>query len=201
MAERRFNQLYATYAEAVQVVADLTAIGIPTEAISLVESEADARLPHGVSVDSAQHPAGTGATLGAAIGGGIGVLIGVGSITVPFTDALLAAGWFVPFAVFAGIGALLGALLGAVTRLGVTNKRDHMLATGLQKGQHLVMVQVSDVLGPRVQEILNRPHDLPPGTTQPESSWDEEVVVDDRTVAEERAAIRRTEVTIERNSA
>ena len=80
--------------EAVQVVADLTAAGIPATSIALIESEADPRLPSDVMDDTAQSPAGTGASMGAFVGGGIGVLAGVGAITIPCsTPWCRPAGW------------------------------------------------------------------------------------------------------------
>ncbi len=54
-----------------------------------------------------------------------------------------------PTLTFAGIGAAVGAVLGAVTRLGVTNRKAHTIAEGLTRGQHLVVVRVDERMPPR----------------------------------------------------
>ena len=56
MALRMVSRFYVTYADAVQAVADLGAVGIPDADISLIESEDDARLPADVAKDAAQPP-------------------------------------------------------------------------------------------------------------------------------------------------
>ncbi len=132
MAQRMLNHFYPTYAEAVQAVADVTAFGIPTDDISLIESDADARLPPEVMRDSAQNPAGTGATLGAAIGAGLGALAGVGAVAIPYTDPLVAAGWVVTCVTLAGVGALAGFLIGILFVARVRKDPAHATATRLQ---------------------------------------------------------------------
>ena len=198
MVERTIDHLYNTYEEAVQVVADLTAAGVPATDISLIEGENDARLPRDVVADSAQNPAGTGATLGAAIGAGIGVLEGVGAISLPFLTPLTTAGWIVPTLVLAGIGAAIGAAIGAVTKLGVTNTKAHSLAAGLQRGQHLVMAKVPEDMAAQAQAIMAAKRDLPPDYPTPEPDYDMEYVADHRSVAQERAAIHRQERELDR---
>lgn len=194
MAQRTIDHFYTTYAEAVQVVADLSAEGLSADDISLIESQTDPRLPSEVGEDAAQNPAGRGATLGTAIGGGIGALDGVGAITIPFTDPLVQAGWIVPTLVFAGVGAVLGAILGAVTKFGVTNRKAHVIAEGLTRGQHLVVVRVDDRYVGQVEAIMNRPR---AAANLPDPAYDEEYVDDNRTVAEEAASIHQAERTIQ----
>ena len=156
MALRTIDRFYPTYTEAVEVVADLIAAGIPATDVSVIESEMDARLPQEVVTDTAQSPAVTGGTIGAAIGAGIGALDGVGSINIPFTDPLVATGWVLPCVVFAIIFGIIGAIVGTITKLGVSNKQAHTLASGLQKGQHLVMVRVDEVQIPLVETVFAR---------------------------------------------
>ena len=158
MAMRTFDHLYGTYEEAVEVVAELNRMGIPPDAINLIESDADARLPSDVADDAAQNPAIAGATLGGTVGAGIGALVGVDAISMPFVSPLAAGGWLLPCAVLAVVGAVLGGAVGAVTRLGVTNRRAHSLAAGLQRGDHLVMVRADDAYGPRIEAVMQAPH-------------------------------------------
>ncbi len=56
MALRTIDHFYRTYAEAVQVVADLTAEGVPAADINLIESESDPRLPAEVAAGRGAEP-------------------------------------------------------------------------------------------------------------------------------------------------
>ncbi len=165
MAQHTLSHLYPTYALATEAMADLTALGIPDADISLIESEADARLPAGVSADMAQSPARTGATLGFGIGLGLGALIGVGAVSLPPLDLLASAGWLPPTALGAVIGGLLGAGVGKVSRMGVSDQRSHDFATGLQLGQHLLLVQVDDGLVAQAELVLAHPRQPAPLAT------------------------------------
>ncbi len=190
MVQRTIDQFYPSYAEAVQVVADLTSAGIPPADVSLIDSETDARLPGGVATDNTQNPVVTGATLGATVLGGLGVLAGVGAITLPFADPLVATGWVLPFVVFAVVGALVGAAIGALVRLGLKNKPGRAIATRLQRGQQLVMVRADDSQIPLVEGILARRHVVPPAaldTTEP--LYDVDVPVTARTNVDEVAPV------------
>ncbi len=173
MPQRTLTHLYPTYAEAVQVVADLTAMGVDTGNISLIESEADARLPPDVARDEARNPTVSGATIGGAIGAAIGALAGVGAVNIPYTGPLVALGWFAPMLVGGVIGAVLGAVIGTLTKVGVAGPQAHQLAAGLQRGEHLVMVRVEEAYAPQVQAILTKVHVLPPATPLPEPAFDE----------------------------
>ncbi len=197
MAQQTIDHVYRTYAEAVQVVADLTAEGVPPAAISMIESEADPRLPREVSQDTAQSPAATGATMGSVVGGGIGALAGVGAIAIPFLDPLVQTGWVVPTITLAGVGAVLGAILGAVTRVGVTNRKAHGIAEALTRGEHLVVVQVDDSFAAQVEAIMIRPRSA---ASLPDPAYDMEYVDDTRSPAQEAAAIHRAERTVQYKS-
>ena len=197
MAQRTIDHFYRTYVEAVQVVADLTAEGVPAADINLIESEADPRLPSEVAEDAAQNPAGTGATMGAVVGGGIGALAGVGAITIPFIDPIVQTGWVLPTVTFAGVGALIGALLGAVTKVGVTNRKAHSIAEGLTRGQHLVVVRVDESFAAQIEAIMTRPRATGP---LPDPAYDMEYVADPRTPAQEAAAIHREERAVQYKS-
>ena len=197
MALVTIDHFYRTYAEAVQVVADLTAEGVPATDINLIESEFDARLPAEVTRDTAQSPAGTGATLGAVIGGGLGALAGVGAINVPLLDPLVQLGFMAPFATLAAIGAVVGAILGALTRLGVTNRDAHAMAGRLARGEHLVVVRIDDAYAGQIEAVLNRPHPTGP---VPEPLFDLENRPDDRSPAEQTAELRQAERTVQYRS-
>ena len=197
MAQRVIDHFYPTYAEAVQVVADLTAQGVPAADINLIESESDPRLPAEVADDTAQNPAGTGASLGTAIGGCLGALVGVGAVTIPLLDPLVQAGWVVPTVTGAGIGAVIGAVVGAVTRAGVTNRKAHTIAAGLTRGQHLVVVRVDEAYAAQVEALLAQPRATGP---LPDPAYDMEPVDDERSAGQVAADLRRAERTVQYKS-
>lgn len=190
MAMRTIDHLYNTYAEAVQAVADLTRAGVRPDAISLIESDSDPRLPREVADDPADDPVMSTASLGATILGGVGLLDGIGSITIPGTEALAETGWVIPLVVFAVIGGVLGAMLGAVLRARIRNRKAHVLAAGLQRGKHLVMAQVDERDAAKMEAIMSVTRLQKPGVSP---AYDMEPVRDDRTVAQEKAAIQREE--------
>ena len=161
MVQRTIDRFYPSYAEAVQVVADLTSSGIPAGNISLIESELDGRLPQDVTNSAAQNPIVTGLTLGAAIGGGLGALDGVGAISLPYLEPLARTGWILPCVVFAVVFGLVGALIGAIARRTLKNPASLDVASRLQRGQHLVMVRVDESEIAPVESILSRTHTIP----------------------------------------
>ena len=197
MAQRIIDHFYPTYADAVQVVADLTALGVPAADISVIDNESDPRLPTEVADDTAQNPAGTGATLGTVFGGCFGALLGVGAITIPILDPLVQAGWVVPTVTFAGVGAIIGAIVGAITRLGVTNRKAHTIAEGLTRGQHLVVVRIDEAHAAQVEAVLNQPRAAGP---LPDPVFDMEPVVDTRSEGQVAADLRREERSVQYKS-
>ena len=170
MVQRTIDRFYPSYAEAVQVVAELMSSGIPAADVSLIESELDPRLPQDVTSSAAQNPAVTGATLGAAIGGGLGALDGVGAITIPYTEPLVQTGWVLPCVVFAVVLGLVGALIGAIAKRALRNPASLEIASRLQRGQHLVMVRAVEAEVALVEGIMARNHPVPHAalaTTEP----------------------------------
>lgn len=161
MAQRTIDRFYPTYAEAVQVVADLMAAGVPPADVSLIDGETDARLPQDVAADRVQNPLITGVTLGAAIGAGIGALAGVNAITIPYTEALVDTGWVLPCVLFAVIFGLFGAIIGAIAKLAVKDNAAQAIASRLQRGQQMVMVRADASELPMIQDIMARSHTIP----------------------------------------
>ena len=161
MAQRTIDRFYPTYAEAVQVVADLTAAGISQANVSLIESETDARLPRDIAADRVQNPIVTGVTFGAALGGGIGALDGVNAITIPYTEQLVATGWVLPCVAFAVVFAIVGAVIGAIAKLAVKDSASQAIASRLQRGQQMVLVRADESELALIQGIMDRKHIIP----------------------------------------
>lgn len=174
MATRTIARLYDNYDDAVQVVHDLEAAGVPHSDVSLVASNHDNRYSGtttdtttGVSrdtADTASTGAGTGATVGTVLGGGAGLLAGIGALAIPGIGPLVAAGWLVAALTGAGVGAAAGGLLGSLTGAGVSEADAHVYAEGVRRGGTLVTVRSDDAMAGRVEEIMNTRAYVDPAT-------------------------------------
>ncbi|MBV9786077.1 MAG: hypothetical protein JO264_19925 [Acidisphaera sp.] len=161
MATRTFTRLYDSHDDAVQVVNDLEAAGIPASDISLVASNRDNRYP-GTDVDSTPGGtgAGAGATVGTVLGGGAGLLAGIGSLAIPGVGPIVAAGWLIATITGAGVGAAVGGaaggLIGGLTSAGVSEDEAHVYAEGVRRGGSLITVRADDPQAARVESILGQ---------------------------------------------
>ncbi len=158
---RTIARLYDSHVDAVQVVNDLEAVGVPHDDISIV---ANHRNEHPVADrdrdDHAGSGAGTGAAAGAVLGGGAGLLAGIGALAIPGIGPVVAAGWLVSTlagAVVGGAaGAATGGLLGSLTNSGVPEREAHVYAEGVRRGGSLVTVRADDARMVEVERIMDR---------------------------------------------
>jgi uncharacterized membrane protein len=88
---------------------------------------------------------GVGALGGGVVGGLLGLLAGVGAIAIPGIGPAIAVGAF--SAVLgttvgaASVGAAVGGILGAMTKLSVTEEDAHLYAEGVKRGGVLITVE------------------------------------------------------------
>ena len=184
MTTRTIARLYDSHSDAVQVVQDLEAAGIPHADISLVGRDAGtagtamsgAAMPETVAgettaagySDPAIVPAGTtgqptaapertgaGASIGTILGGGAGLLAGIGALAIPGVGPVVAAGWLIATLTGAGVGAAAGGLLGALTSAGVSEDDAHVYAEGVRRGGNLVTVRADETQAAVVEQIMN----------------------------------------------
>ncbi len=158
MAVRTIARLYDTNADAIQVVNDLEAAGIPHSDISIVANNRDSQTT-GTAGDSPAGGAGTGATAGTILGGGAGLLAGIGALAIPGVGPVIAAGWLIATLTGAGIGAAAGAaaggLIGSLTGAGVPEEEANVYAEGVRRGGSLVTVRAEDADASRVESIMS----------------------------------------------
>ena len=101
--------------------------------------------------------AATGATSGAVIGGTLGWLAGIGALTIPGLQPLLAAGPVV--ALLAGVGALgaAGGIAGALIGLGMPEYEAKRYEGRVKKGGILLSVHCDDAEWTKqAKELMNR---------------------------------------------
>ncbi len=153
---RTVTRLYDNHADAVQVVQDLEAAGIPHSAISIVANNHGNR--YGPVVAEGGKATGTGATAGGIVGGGVGLLAGIGLLAIPGVGPVVAAGWLVATLAGAGVGAAAGAatggLLGSLTHAGIPENEAHVYAEGIRRGGSLVTVRSEDPDAARAEAIM-----------------------------------------------
>ena len=167
MASQTIVHLYDNQADAVEVVQQLEAAGVPHSDISLVSNDAEGRhssvRPAGTATDltsgdpeqGAVTGAGTGASLGTALGGGAGLLAGIGALAIPGIGPIVAAGWLVAALTGAGVGAAAGSLLGSLTGADVSEADAHVHAEGVRRGGTLVTVHADETQAARVNSVLD----------------------------------------------
>lgn len=170
MASQTIIRLYDNPADAVEVVQQLEAAGVPHSDISLVSNDAEGLhnnvRPMGTATgltlgdpdQGAATGAGTGASLGTALGGGAGLLAGIGALAIPGIGPIVAAGWLVAVLTGAGVGAAAGGLLGSLTGAGVSEADAHVHAEGVPPRRHAGHGARGRDTGRTRQPRAGRPH-------------------------------------------
>lgn len=141
--------------EAQQALSDLRALGIDPERVSvIVRDPARAREVAAATGAEVQTGVAAGGVIGAILGGAAGWLVGAGAWLLPGIGAIVAAG---PLAVAIGAaataqsialgaaaGSAIGALAGALAGWGFSEAEVREFEVRMQRGDLLVIVEVSD---------------------------------------------------------
>ncbi|HXV99390.1 MAG TPA: hypothetical protein VEC93_13285, partial [Anaerolineae bacterium] len=97
---------------------------------------------------------------GAAIGGIAGLLFGVAALAIPGIGPIVAAGSIATAlgtaTVAAGMGAVAGGLLGAITSLGISVEEANMYAEGVKRGGILLVVEADEAHAPIASQIMQQ---------------------------------------------
>jgi hypothetical protein len=145
--------MFDTYATAADTVRRLEGAGFSHDDISIVSN--DAAHSEYTSGDRTGAGTGTGASLGTLLGGGAGLLAGLGLLAIPGLGPVVAAGWLASTLVGAGVGAVAGGIVGALTDVGVSHEDATAYAEGVRRGGTLVTVRTDDTQVQRAADILN----------------------------------------------
>jgi hypothetical protein len=92
--------------------------------------------------------------VGIGLGGVIGFLAYVSPVQIPGVSALAANGAWVPVAVAAVIGGVIGVVIGLLTDHGVSGADSALYAEGLKRGGTLLTAVVAEDMAGRATEIL-----------------------------------------------
>ncbi len=142
--------LFRQAEDARTAVEHLRGRGTPLNAVSMVAAR-DAE-------EAGEGEAAREAEKGALVGGLAGLMLGLTEITVPGVGPLLAGGWLVTTLLGAGVGAVSGGLIGALTDAGMAHEEAHRMQEGVMLGGALVTVRAADADIPRITDMLTRHH-------------------------------------------
>jgi len=152
--------VFDTAAEAQSVVRDLVAAGVTRDHVSVMASrdtQADAATTDAQG-DTTADDALKGMGVGAALGGIGGLLVGLAVLPIPGLGPVIAAGPIAATLAGAGVGAVTGGAIGALTHVGVPEEHAHHYAEAVRRGGTLVTVNADEAVASRVTDIMNRHH-------------------------------------------
>ncbi|MGH9445505.1 MAG: DUF3341 domain-containing protein [Terriglobia bacterium] len=158
MAERT-RGIFGVYEHAAGVEAGVEALraaGTKNEDISVLFAEPSKDLAHEKGSKAAEGAA-WGAGAGGLIGGALGVLAGIGVLTAPGTDPLIAAGPITAGLAGMSVGGALGGVTGALIGMGVPEYEAKGYEGCIKEGGILLSVRAGAVeQAERAQEILKQ---------------------------------------------
>ena len=154
--------LMDSYQEAQSVLQDLVNSGFKRESISIMASDKGGKGLQGVEQEGkgegAQRAEGAakGAGTGAAVGGIAGLIVGFTGLAIPGIGPIVAAGPLASLLAGAGVGAVAGGAIGALTKMGVPEKDAEYYAEGVKRGGFLVTVTAEDDAAEKAADIMHR---------------------------------------------
>src|SRR5687768_3106331 len=153
---------FDSFRQAENAVEELTRSGFKREDLSIIanqearKSTTTTSTSHKGEDSDAGTGAAVGATTGAVVGGAAGLIASLAGLTIPVVGPILAAGPIVAMLSGAGIGAVAGGLIGALTNLGVPEEEARVYEEGVKRGGTLVTLKADDALADRAAAIMNR---------------------------------------------
>lgn len=143
-------------------VRELEGLGISRDDVSIVANknvESTARTGYGdtagtAATEGASHVAAD-AGIGAALGGVGGLLLSFVALAIPGVGPVLAVGPIVAALGGAGIGAVAGGVIGALTESGIPEEEAQYYAEGVRRGQVLVTVHTNESRAVQAQDVLD----------------------------------------------
>jgi len=145
--------------QALKVVDELKAAGIPNKDISVLLSDKGSTKEFAKETHTKTPEAGAiaGAKVGGLLGGTLGLLVGIGTLAIPAVGPFIAAGPIMGALSGTAFGVAVGGISGTLVGLGLTELEAKRYETKLKAGNVLVSVHLD---GPeqtqRVRDIFQR---------------------------------------------
>ena len=146
--------LFHRFPKAEDALHELERGGIDRENISIVANDANGEYSKLAGRGASNMVAGAGT--GAAIGGVTGLILGVAALAVPGVGPIVAAGPLTAALGSAGVGAVAGGLIGALTGMNIPEEEARYYADAVRRGGALVLVKTTDEQAEHVCSVLNR---------------------------------------------
>lgn len=151
--------IFDSMTEAENAVRALESAGISRDDVSVVANKHTAgsaeTVGSGTATTATTSNVATDAGIGAALGGVGGLLLAFAGLAVPGIGPILAAGPIIAALGGAGIGAVAGGIIGALTEAGVPEDEAHYYAEGVRRGQVLVTVKTDETRADQARQILD----------------------------------------------
>lgn len=155
--------LFDEFNTAQEVVRELVENGFARESISLIANDTEGRYssqllegPEIEEEEGASESITEGAGLGAALGGISGLLLGITTFIIPGLGPVIAAGPLIAASGGAGVGAVAGGMIAALTKSGVPENDADIFFEGIRKGGTLVMVYTRGEASDQAASLMNR---------------------------------------------
>ena len=151
--------IFDSMTEAESAVRALESAGISRDDVSVVANKNTAgsaeTVGSGTPTTVTTSNVATDVGIGAALGGVGGLLLSFAGLAIPGIGPILAAGPIIAALGGAGIGAVAGGIIGALTEAGVPEDEAHYYAEGVRRGQVLVTVRTDETRADQARQILD----------------------------------------------
>ncbi len=151
--------LFDDMLQAKSAALDLERAGIPQDDISLVANNEGEKHTANVApsgTTATEHAIGRDAVVGAEIGGVAGLILGLTAFAIPGLGWIAGAGWLMGMIYGAGVGAVAGGLIGALTHVGVPAEDAAHYYEGVRRGGTLLAIKSQDDMANRAADLLSR---------------------------------------------
>ena len=155
--------LFHGHAAAYSAVQDLIDHGFARDTIGVMaqdDSSSDGKVTTRVETPGGPSAVAEGAGLGTALGGIGGLVVGVMALAVPGVGPVIAAGPLAVALIGAGVGAVSGGMMGALSNLGIPKEHVHYYSEGVRRGDVLVVVATTDEMAELAMTLLSHHHPL-----------------------------------------
>ena len=145
MSKNAVISLLPTRMQAENVVAELKAIGVSPDDISVIlpDTRGTRDFAHEQNT-KAPEGAVTGAGAGVAVGGTLGLLVGIGALAIPGLGPLIAAGPLMAALSGAAVGGAVGGIAGGLVGMGIPELEARQYEGKIRTGNILMAVHCFD---------------------------------------------------------
>ena len=153
---------FKRFEDANLAVAHLEALGVKSDAITILASDIDGRYIRQGRADNEKgvDDAVAGAEAGAGVGGAVGLAAGLGLLVIPGVGQVVAAGWLAAAAAGAlagaAVGGATGRIVGALTHHGLSEPDARAYSDAVRRGDALVSVRANDAEVAKVKAALDQ---------------------------------------------